>query len=52
MGFIEITNTTNRKNPCCSDYSTETGANGNVYLVSNTEYWLPIVPSIGLLWEF
>jgi hypothetical protein len=52
MGFIEITNTTNRKNPCCSDYSTETGANGNVYLVSSTEYWLPIVPSIGLLWEF
>lgn len=52
MGFIEITNTTNRQNSCCTDYTSQTDSNGNAWLVGDTEYWLPILPSIGLLWEF
>lgn len=51
-GFLEATNATNRKNPCCIDHGVEEGPDGNIYLDRNVEFWLPIIPSIGLLWEF
>ncbi len=52
MGFFEVTNATNRNNPCCVDYGFETNPEGNVTLKRKVEYWLPLIPSIGLLWEF
>lgn len=51
-GFIEATNATNRSNPCCVEYGEETDSAGNLFFESNTENWLPVVPSIGLLWKF
>ncbi len=51
-GFFEVTNATNRKNHCCVNYRGVEFADGNVFLKENSEYWLPIVPSIGLLWKF
>lgn len=52
MGFFEVTNATNRNNPCCVDYGVKTDPEGNVTLKRKVEYWLPLMPSIGLLWEF
>jgi len=51
-GFIEATNATNRANTCCVDYGEEVDIAGNTYLEANKENWLPVVPSIGLLWQF
>jgi len=50
--FFEVTNTTNRKNECCIDYDTEETEDGSVYLDGTIDYWLPIIPAIGVLWEF
>jgi len=51
-GFIEVTNATNRKNPCCIDYDLDEDDEGNVFLDVVTDQWLPAIPAIGVLWEF
>jgi hypothetical protein len=50
--FFEVTNLTNRKNQCCVEYDTEENEQGEVYLDVAYEDWLPIIPAIGVLWEF
>ena len=50
--FLEVSNITNRRNVCCSDYDLEEDENGNEFLAFSEDYWLPIVPAIGVLWEF
>ena len=50
--FLEVTNATNRKNPCCIDYDIDEDDDGNVFLDKTVDYWLPIIPAIGILWEF
>ena len=46
--FLEISNASNRANPCCTEYSVaDDGA-----LVSNGRNWLPLVPSLGVVWRF
>ena len=50
--FVEVTNTTNRKNECCVDYDIDEDDDGNVFLDRSVEHWLPIIPAIGILWEF
>ncbi len=50
--FLEISNVTNRNNPCCVDFDLGEDGNGSVILDKETEYWLPIIPATGLLWEF
>lgn len=50
--FLEVTNLYNRSNPCCTEYSLETDENGAVFLSARERYWLPIVPSLGILWRF
>ncbi len=50
--FFEVTNATNRMNPCCSDYDIEEDDAGNVFLDYSQEEWLPILPAIGLHWSF
>jgi hypothetical protein len=49
--FAEVTNALDRGNQCCVDYSY--GYQGG-QLVLDREYrhWLPIVPSLGVLWKF
>ncbi len=51
-GFLEITNLYDRKNPCCTKYRLETDALGNRSLTSNQGDWLPIIPSLGVIWRF
>ncbi len=50
--FFEVTNLSNRANPCCVDYDIDEDADGNVYLDGTVEHWLPIIPAVGVLWEF
>lgn len=50
--FLEVTNLLNHENPCCTDYSLRFDENGEPALVSDEENWLPIVPSLGVLWRF
>ena len=50
--FAEISNLLNRKNVCCIDYDLETDDDGNEVLEQSADYWLPLLPAIGFLWEF
>ena len=49
--FLEISNALNRRNPCCVDYDFEDEDDG-ARLDQSSDYWLPVLPAIGLLWEF
>ena len=46
--FLSVSNATNRNNPCCSEYSLDTEGT----LKTRTTSWLPLVPSIGVIWSF
>jgi len=50
--FLEITNLYNHQNPCCTEYSLAEDAAGSPVLESKDGYWLPLVPSLGVLWSF
>lgn len=50
--FVEVSNALSRENPCCADYSIARGADGSVVLNEGTDAWLPMVPSIGVLWRY
>ena len=47
----EITNALDRRNPCCTDYEYEI-EDGAAELHSELRHWLPLVPSVGVLWKF
>lgn len=51
-GFLEITNLHNRENPCCLEYTLETDDSGTQYIQSTQSNWLPLVPSLGVVWRF
>lgn len=46
--FLEVTNLSNRANPCCTEYSL--AADGSV--LARPAHWLPLVPSLGIVWHF
>jgi outer membrane cobalamin receptor len=50
--FIEVSNVLNRQNACCTDYSMQLAADGSPSLRVENEHWLPLVPSIGVVWKF
>ena len=50
--FFEISNLLDRNNVCCLDYDLETDDNGEEFLEYSPDYWLPLLPAIGFLWEF
>jgi hypothetical protein len=50
--FAEITNVTNRNNPCCLRYEEGAGAGGTPTLLRSERFGLPLTGNIGLLWEF
>lgn len=52
LAFVEISNIVNRDNPCCRDWDLEDGPNGDEVLEYTHDYWLPLLPAIGILWEF
>lgn len=51
-GFLEITNLYNRNNPCCTRYSNQIDANGTESILARSKNWLPLVPSLGVVWRF
>ncbi len=50
--YLEVTNLYNARNPCCLEYTAEPQADGSLVLERETGYWLPLVPSLGILWSF
>ncbi len=49
---FEVTNAVNIGNTCCSELvAVEDGA-GNTTFTTKRSDWLPVVPSVGVLWEF
>ena len=50
--FLEVANLYDRANPCCTEYFLQAGPGGIDELVANETHWLPIVPSLGVVWRF
>jgi outer membrane receptor protein involved in Fe transport len=50
--FIEIANVLDRKNVCCYDYDIGTDENDDDVLEYSNDYWLPLLPAVGVLWQF
>jgi outer membrane receptor for ferrienterochelin and colicin len=49
--YAEVTNAFNRRNPCCVDYD-YAYPGGQLTLEREFRHWLPLVPSVGVLWKF
>lgn len=49
--FMEVSNLYDRDNPCCTEYSVISTAMGPE-LAGNEATWLPLVPSLGVVWRF
>ena len=47
MVFAEVSNLLNRRNVCCIDWDIADDG-----LESSNDYWMPLLPAIGVLWEF
>ncbi len=52
MVFVEVTNVLNRRNVCCVDWDIEIEDGVDPVLDNSLDYWLPLLPAIGILWEF
>jgi hypothetical protein len=50
--FLEISNVYARQNPCCAKYRLQADGSGNQVLSRNEGNWLPLIPSIGIIWQF
>ena len=52
LAFVEISNLLNRRNECCLDWDIEEGPDGEDVLERGKDFWMPLLPAIGILWEF
>jgi outer membrane receptor protein involved in Fe transport len=52
LAFIEISNLLNRRNVCCTDWDLAEDEQGSEVLENSLDYWMPLLPAIGVLWEF
>lgn len=50
--FVEVSNLFNRRNVCCLDWDAEETEAGDFVLERGEDYWMPLLPAIGVLWEF
>jgi hypothetical protein len=50
--FFEVTNLIARDNECCVEYAITTAADGSFAVEQEIDHWLPLVPSIGVLWRY
>lgn len=50
--FVEASNGFERQNPCCVEYDISQSDNGAPVYLRNVDSWLPLVPSIGVLWRY
>ncbi len=46
--FLEVSNLANRENACCTEYSLADDGS----LLGEQAHWLPLVPSLGVVWRF
>ena len=49
--FMEVSNLYDRDNQCCTEYSVATNTLGPE-LIAREGHWLPLVPSLGVVWRF
>jgi outer membrane receptor protein involved in Fe transport len=52
LAFVEVSNTLDRRNPCCLDWDLTEDSAGNAILENDVRNWLPLIPAAGILWEF
>jgi outer membrane receptor protein involved in Fe transport len=50
--FFEASNLSSRENECCIEYTTTPQPDGSLVLEKEMDHWLPLVPSIGVLWRY
>lgn len=50
--FMEVTNLTGRRNPCCWSFEEGVGVGGAPVLLKSERAGLPLTGNLGLLWEF
>ncbi len=50
--FFEIANVLDRNNICCLDYDLGMDETGEDVLEFSNDYWLPLLPAVGVLWKF
>ena len=50
--FVEISNVFDRRNVCCIDWDVTDDDPDNLELENSNDYWLPLLPAVGILWEF
>jgi outer membrane receptor protein involved in Fe transport len=50
--FFEVSNASNRQNACCIDFELDEDSGPTPQLQQHDEYWFPLLPAIGILWEF
>jgi len=50
--FMELSNATSRENPCCIEYDVTRQPDGSLRYERDVDSWLPIVPSVGVLWRY
>jgi hypothetical protein len=49
--FLDVTNLYDSRNPCCLEYSLDPDAD-QPSLVRRQAHWLPLLPSLGIVWRF
>jgi hypothetical protein len=47
LAFLEVSNVLNRQNVCCIDWDIDDDG-----LEHSLDYWMPLLPAVGILWEF
>ena len=47
-GFLEVSNLYDRANSCCTEYSLREDGS----LAAREAHWLPLIPSLGVVWRF
>lgn len=50
--FVEVSNALNRENPCCVSFDLLYDDNDIPYVVSEEDFWLPVLPAVGFILEF
>ena len=50
--FAEVNNALSRQNPCCVTYEAKPHADGSRTYSRDIDSWLPLIPSIGVLWRY
>ena len=51
--FFEVSNVLGQENDCCVEYElTDEDEDGELILDTETNNYLPAIPSIGVIWRF